>query len=140
MTSWTPGWDSVPEPLLAHLSVRRPATLTTLRADGRPHSVPVGVTLDVEERCAWVITFASSRKARNVLANPGGPVSVCDVERAVWATIEGTATATTEPAAVARAVERYALRYKQPKEREDRVAIRIEVDRILASRSLLDPA
>ncbi|MFW6772690.1 pyridoxamine 5'-phosphate oxidase family protein [Nocardioides sp. CPCC 205120] len=131
MTTWKPGWDAVPEPIERFFGEYHLATLTTLRADGRPHVVPVGLTLDVEQRCAWVITFPESRKARNVAERPGSPVAACHVDGARWLTVEGTATTTSDPAQVARAVERYAARYRRPKERPDRVALRIEVDRVL---------
>lgn len=137
MTSWTPGWQDLPDGLAAFFEAYHLATLTTLRADGRPHVVPVGVTLDVERECAWVITFPTSRKALNIAERPGSPVAVCQVDGGRWLTIEGTAEVTADPDDVARAVERYALRYRQPKERPERVALRISVDRILHSPALL---
>lgn len=136
MPTWTPGWEDLPPALADFFEARHLATLTTLRPDGRPHVVPVGVALDVERRCAWVITFPESRKARNVAASPGGHVALCHVDGAVWATIEGRATLTSDADEVARAVERYAARYRQPKERPDRVALRVEVDRVLHGAAL----
>ena len=115
--------------VLAFLAERHLATLTTLRADGSPHVVAVGFTYSPDERIARVITFASSVKARN--AARGGRAAVCQVDGGRWLTLEGTVRATSEPAAVADAVERYAARYRQPKERDDRVALEIDVDRIL---------
>jgi PPOX class probable F420-dependent enzyme len=135
MTAWRPGWDSVPRDLLEFWTVRHLCTLTTLRPDGRPHVVPVGATLDVDERCAWVITNAGSVKARH-LAEPG-PVAICQVDGGRWATIEGIAVVRPDQASVSRAVERYAARYRQPRENPDRVAIRIEVERIMCSAALL---
>jgi PPOX class probable F420-dependent enzyme len=137
MMSWTPGWDDVPPALLQFWTERHLCTLTTLRPDGRPHVVPVGATLDVEQRCAWVITNATSRKARHLAA--GGPVAICQVDGGRWATLEGTGTVHADPASVARAVERYAVRYRQPRGNPTRVAIRVEVERILCSASLLRP-
>ena len=98
--------------------------------------VPVGVTLDVEERCAWVITGAESRKARNLSAP--GPVAICQVDGGRWATLEGTGVVHPDAASVARAVERYAARYRQPRDNPARVAIRVDVERVLCSASLLD--
>lgn len=135
MTSWRPGWDSVPPMLLDFWTVRHLCTLTTLRPDGRPHVVPVGATLDLEERCAWVITNAASVKARH-LAEPG-PVAICQVDGRHWATIEGVGTVRSDAASVARAVERYAARYRQPRENPSRVAIRVDVERVLCSTGLL---
>lgn len=135
MTTWRPGWDDVPEALLDFWTVRHLCTLTTLRCDGSPHVVPVGATLDLEERCAWVITSAGSAKARH-LAEPG-PVAICQVDGPRWATLEGTGTVRSDEASVARAVERYAARYRQPRVNPARVAIRVEVERFLCSAGLV---
>ncbi len=137
MTSWRPEWTSFPPDLLAFWTERHLCTLTTLRADGSPHVVPVGVALDLEEQCAWVITSRTSYKARHLDA-PGGPgrVAACQVDRARWSTIEGTGRVVTDPAGVRRAEERYAARYRVPRENPERVAVRIEIDRFLSSRTL----
>jgi PPOX class probable F420-dependent enzyme len=123
--------DPGPE-LLAFLTERHLATLTTLRRDGSPHVVPVGVTYDPATRTARVITSGTSAKARHV--RDGQPrVSVCQVDGRRWVTLEGTAVVRDEAAAVADAVERYARRYRQPRENPARVAIEISVDRILGN-------
>jgi PPOX class probable F420-dependent enzyme len=115
--------DPGPE-LLAFLAERHLATLTTLRADGTPHVVPVGVTYDAATCTARVITSGTSAKARHV-RDGDGRVAVCQVDGRRWVTLEGTA--------VADAVERYARRYRQPRENPARVAIEISVDRILGN-------
>jgi PPOX class probable F420-dependent enzyme len=115
----------------AFLTERHLATLTTLRPDGSLHVVAVGFTWDPGEQLARVITFAPSRKARNVAANPGGPAAVCQVDGGRWLTAEGTATVTDDPDRVAEAVRRYAARYSEPKQRVDRVVIEIAVDRMM---------
>jgi len=131
VTSWTLDWDDFPPDLLAFWTERHLCTLTTLRPDGRPHVVPVGVTLDHEERCAWVITGGSSRKAAH-LATPG-PVAACQVDHARWSTLEGSGVVVRDAQSVARAVAMYAGRYKPPRENPARVAIRIEVSRFVSS-------
>jgi len=122
---------ALPDEVTAFLTERHLATLTTLRPDGSPHVVAVGFTWDPDAGLARVITFAPSRKARNVAAAPGSRAAVCQVDGGRWLTLEGTATATDDPARVAEGVERYAARYRQPKERDDRVVIEIVVDRVL---------
>jgi PPOX class probable F420-dependent enzyme len=121
--------------VLTFLAERHLATLTTLRADGSPHVVPVGFSWDDEAGLARVITFAPSRKARNVAARAaagaGTRAAVCQVDGGRWLTLEGEATVTDDPARVAEAVARYAERYRPPGPREDRVAIEIRVDRVL---------
>lgn len=121
----------LPEGILAFLEERHLATLTTLRPDGSPHVVAVGFTFEPETATARVITFAPSRKARNLAHSPGGRAAVCQVDGGRWLTLEGPATVTDDPDRVAEAVRRYTARYRQPGERDDRVAIEIAVDRVL---------
>ncbi len=135
MTSWRPGWGEFPQALLDFWTERRLCTLTTLRADGSPHVVPVGVVLDHEQRCAWVITSRGSQKARDLGRDPR--VAACQVEGRHWSTLEGRATVLADAGSVRRAEEQYALRYKQPRPNPERVALRIEVDRFLTSSGLV---
>ncbi len=122
--------DPGPE-LLAFLTERHLATLSTVRPDGRLHVVPVGFTYEPGRRLARVITFASSRKARNVAATPGGLAVLCQVDAGRWVTLEGTAVLRSDDAANAEATHRYASRYRTPRDRADRVTIEIEVQRIV---------
>lgn len=117
--------------VLEFLTERHLATLTVQRPDGSPQVTPVGVTYDPARRIARVITWASSYKAIAVRNRPGQPVAVCQVDGGRWLTLYGTATLTDEPERVAEAVARYEQRYRPPKQRDDRVAIEIEVDRIV---------
>ncbi|RZU32996.1 pyridoxamine 5'-phosphate oxidase family protein [Blastococcus saxobsidens] len=118
--------------LLEFLTERHLATLTTLRADGTPHVVPVGVTYDAATRTARVITSGTSMKARHVREGQGR-VAVCQVDGRRWVTLEGTAVVRDDAEAVADAVERYARRYRTPRENPARVVIEIAVDRILGN-------
>ena len=114
---------------LAFLAERHLATLTTLRPDGSPHVVAVGFSYDPADGVARVITFAGSRKARHAAA--GGRAAVCQVDGRRWLTLEGAVRLVTDAAGVAVAVAGYAARYRPPKERTDRVALEIAVDRVL---------
>ena len=106
--------------LLELLTERHLATLTTLRADGSPHAVPVGTTYDPATRTARVITSGSSQKARHVRAGQQR-VAVCQIDGRRWLTLEGTAVVRDDAAAVADAVARYAVRYRTPRENPARV-------------------
>jgi PPOX class probable F420-dependent enzyme len=117
---------------IAFLTERHLATLTTLRADGSPHLVPVGVTYDAAARTARVITSGTSAKARHVREGQAR-VAVCQVDGRRWLTLEGTAVVRDDPASVADAVARYAVRYRQPRENPARVVLEISVDRILGN-------
>ena len=115
--------------IIEFLTERHLASLTTLRKDGSPHVVPVGFSFDVASSEVRVITFAGSQKVKN--AERGGRAVVSQVDKGRWLSLEGTVRATTDPTEVAQAVAGYAARYQPPKERIDRVAIIITVDKIL---------
>jgi PPOX class probable F420-dependent enzyme len=123
--------DLAPE-LLVFLTERHLATLTTLRADGSPHVVPVGVTFDPATATARVITSGGSAKARHVRGGQAR-VAVCQVDGRRWLTLEGTAVVRDDAASVADAEARYAQRYRQPRENPARVVIEISVDRVLGN-------
>jgi PPOX class probable F420-dependent enzyme len=108
---------------------RHLASLVTLRADGSPHVVPVGVTLDVDAGLARVICSGGSVKARNAAARGIAAVSQVDGRR--WSTLEGDAVVRDDPEAVADAERRYALRYRTPRHNPERVVIEITVRRVL---------
>jgi F420H(2)-dependent biliverdin reductase len=121
--------DHLPDDVLAFCTERHLGTLTTLRADGSPHVVAVGFTYDHATRTARVITQPTSVKAAN--AARGGRAALCQVDRGRWLTLEGIARLVTDDAGVAEAVARYTERYQAPRERPQRVAIEIAVDRIM---------
>lgn len=121
----------LPADVLTFLGEYHLASLTTARPDGSPHVVPVGFSYSPTDGIVRVITWSASQKARNVAASPGGRAVVCQVDGGRWLSLEGPATVTDDPERVAAAVAGYAGRYRQPGEREDRVAIEIQVDRIM---------
>lgn len=108
---------------------RRLATLVTLRPDGTPHVVPIGVTLDLDAGLARIICTGGTQKARNVERT--GMAVVSQADGRVWSTLEGDAAVRTDPEAVADAVTRYAARYRQPRVNPERVVIEILVRRVL---------
>jgi PPOX class probable F420-dependent enzyme len=108
---------------------RRIDTLVTLRPDGSPHVVPVGVTLDVEAGLARVICSGRSQKVRNVEAMGVAVVSQVDGRR--WSTLEGEAVVRRDADSVAEAVRRYAVRYREPRANSERVVLEITVQRVL---------
>ena len=122
------------DPMRAFLAEYHLASLTTLRPDGSPHVVPVGFSYDESTGIVRIITFPASVKYRNALRT--GRAAVSQVDGGRWVTFEGTVSGTNDPVRVAAAVAGYAARYRPPKEREDRVAIEIAVDKIMCSASL----
>ena len=118
--------------LLAFLTERHLATLTTLRPDGTPHVVPVGFTFDSETRTARVITSGTSAKAGHVRGG-SARVAVCQVDGRRWTSLEGTAVVRDDADSVRDTEARYAQRYRQPRENPLRVVLEISVDRILGN-------
>lgn len=112
---------------------RHLCTVTTLRPDGSPHVVPMGVVIDAEHGLAWGITSGSSRKVANLRAGGDPRVAVCQVDGRRWSTVEGTAQVLDDPESVAEAVRRYAQRYRQPRENPARVALRIEITKAIGN-------
>ncbi|SDJ05013.1 PPOX class probable F420-dependent enzyme [Frankineae bacterium MT45] len=121
--------------LIAFWSERALSSLTTVRPDGTPHVVPVGVTLDAVAGTAWVITSGTSQKARLVATagNAGVAAAACQVDGRRWSTLEGRAFLRDDPETIAEAVRRYALRYKQPRENPRRVVLEIVIARVLGN-------
>lgn len=118
--------------MLEFVRERHLATLTTLRKDGSPHVVPVGFSYDDVANVVRVITFFPSQKAIN--ARRGCRAAVSQVDGGRWITLEGVARLATmddDPDEVRRALEGYAARYREPKARDNRVAIIIAVDNVL---------
>ena len=124
--------DPLSPALVAFLTERHLAVLVTQREDGSSHAVPVGFTYSGGR--ARVITRGGSVKAAN--ARRGGRASVTQVDGGRWVTLEGRMQVRDEADEVSAAVAAYAVRYRPPAQRDDRVVIEIEVDHVMCSRSL----
>ncbi|MGV8895764.1 MAG: PPOX class F420-dependent oxidoreductase [Rhodoglobus sp.] len=111
------------------------ATLSTLAADGTIHAVPVGFTY--ESGIARVITSGGSQKVLNAVR--GGIATISQVDRATWLTLSGTVSIHDDAETVADAVERYAVRYRQPRVNPLRVAMLVTVTKSMGSAQLLLP-
>lgn len=122
---------------LVFVTERHLATLTTLRADGTPHVVPVAFTWDAERGIARITSRRGSVKAAN--ARRRGPdgepprAALCQVDGGRWLTLEGTLEAVEDPEAVAEAVRRYARRYRQVAHNPHRIVLELTVDRTMSS-------
>lgn len=126
---------SQPDSYLEFWSEYHLCTLTTMRPNGQPHVVPVGVTLDAAAGVARVITRKSSKKVSNILACHGpARVAVCQVDGGRWATLEGVAEVVTDAAAVEDAVARYGERYgRTPAPDPERVVLLISIERAMGN-------
>ncbi len=121
--------------LRAFWAERHLCTVTTLRRDGTLHVVPMGVVLDAPSATAWAITSGESQKVRNLeAAGEGGAlIAICQVDGRRWSTLEGRAVVRRDPGSVEEAVRRYTERYRIPRPNPARVALRIEVTRVLGN-------
>ena len=118
--------------VLAFLRERHLATLTTLRADGSPHVVPVGFGYDADERIVRVITNAPPRR-RSTLAD-GGRAAVCQVDGAPLADARGRSrSCAPTPSGATAAVAGLHSALPGTERAPERVAIVIDVDRIIGS-------
>jgi PPOX class probable F420-dependent enzyme len=80
----------------------RPAILSTTRPDGRPHSAPIWYAVD-DDGAVMFNTGVSTRKGRNLVANPNVSICVQD-DRAPFSfcSIEGRAEVSDDLAEVRR--------------------------------------
>lgn len=125
--------DDLDDEVLEFLRERHLATLTTLRDDGSPHVVAVGFSYDADVKVARVITWDASQKAVNAgrMESAGQRAVVCQVDGGRWLALEGPVRLVTDPDGIRPGIGGYAERYQQPKERDDRAVVEIDVDRIL---------
>ena len=122
---------------LAFWRERHLSSVTTLRRDGSPHVVPMGIVVDPDAEgtggLAWGITSRTSQKVANLRAGVDPRVAVCQVDGRRWSTLEGTAEVREDEESVAEAVRRYAERFRQPRENADRVALRITLTGVIGN-------
>lgn len=121
--------------LLAFLTERHLATLSTVRRDGSLHVVAVGFTYDPDGGLVRVITSDGSMKVRNAERRraDGGfqRAAVGQVDGRRWVSLEGAVRVSRDPAEITEAERRYARRYRTPRVNPRRVALLIAVERIL---------
>src|SRR5690554_5543277 len=120
------------EPQLEFVRDRHLATLTTLRATGTPHVVPVAFTWDAERGIARITTQRGSVKARNLADGPGS-AALCQADGFRWLTLEGAAWITADDAEITAAVAAYATRYRELEHNPERVVLLLRADRVMGS-------
>ncbi len=119
----------LPDAALRFMTERHLASLTTSRVDGTAHVVPVGFTYDPLS-ITRVITNDGTVKVGNA-SRSGARGVLCQIDGRYWLTLEGPLRVSREPADVADAVDRYAVRYRIPRVNPTRVVILMTVDRIM---------
>lgn len=122
---------------LDFVTQRRLATLTTLRADGSPHVVPVAFTWDAGAGRARITTRVTSVKASNVeravTAGASARAALCQFDGQRWLTLEGGITLSRDTADVAEAVDAYAVRYRRLEFQAERIVLHLAVDRVMGT-------
>jgi len=117
---------------IAFVTDRHLATLSTFGPDGGIHVVPVGFTY--RDGLVRVITSSTSQKVANLRRNPTATVSQVDGGR--WITLAGVARVLDDAESVALAVQLYSERYRVPGENPLRVAIVLEVQKVLGTAAM----
>ncbi len=123
----------------AFVTERHLATLTTLRANGTPHVVPVAFTWDSEAGVARITTNRDSAKAKNARLRTGDTATraaLCQVDGRRWLTLEGDVDVSEDPAEITEAVRRYEQRYRPIRPNPERIVLRVTADRVMASNDL----
>lgn len=120
----------LPDAARTFLSERHLASLTTMRANGTPHVVPVGFTFS--NGIARVITNGSSVKVRNA-SRPGAQAALNQIDGRFWLTLEGPVVVSADPDEIALAVDRYAQRYRIPRVNPTRVVLKMTVQKIMGN-------
>ncbi|MBO9532708.1 MAG: pyridoxamine 5'-phosphate oxidase family protein [Solirubrobacteraceae bacterium] len=131
------GPEALTDDALAFLTERHLATFSSVRRSGSVHVTACGFTWDVDAGVARVITTGGNQKATNASVPGGVPAALCQIDGPRWLTLEGVARTVSDPASVADAEARYAVRYKPPRENPQRVVIELTVTRVLGSRAML---
>jgi len=108
------------------------ASLSTMLADGTIHVVPVGFTL--VGNVARVIASGGTQKVRNIVER--GHATLSQVDGRNWLTLIGKGRVLTDAESVKETVDLYAARYRQPSVNPERVAILIDVSKVLGSAHL----
>jgi PPOX class probable F420-dependent enzyme len=110
--------------------------VTTLRADGSPHSTVVWV--DVQDGALSFNTALGRKKPANLEQDPRAALLVVDPQDAYkWVSVDGKAQVTTDgaDAQIDRLAKKYLGKDEYPfrQEGEQRVTVRIQPERITAS-------
>ncbi len=116
-------------PELEFLEERHLASLATLRADGSPHVVAIAFSYDHVAGLVRIISSDDTQKVRNVERDPRAVVS--QVAGPSWLTLEGAARILRDEESVRLAVAAFEARYRPVRENPERVAIEIQVERVV---------
>ena len=100
-----------------------------MRGDGTPHVVAIAFCYEHATGLVRIITSDDTQKVRNI--DLDRRAVVCQVDGRRWLTLEGKARVNREPEDVREAVRAFETRYRPARENPNRVAIEIEVERVL---------
>ena len=112
---------------------RHLAMLSTMARDGAIHLIAVGFTL--HDGVVRIIASDGTQKVRNIERD--GRATVGQVDGARWISFVGNAVIERGRDEITLAENLYGARYRQPRPNPTRVALRIEVERVLCSNGLI---
>jgi PPOX class probable F420-dependent enzyme len=114
---------------------RHLATLSTHRADGSIHVVPVAFTWDHAQGVARITTNRTSVKAKNAQGYGTDPARgvICQVDGGRWITLEGELRVKTDSETVRDAENRYAQRYRVLEANPERIVLELAIDKVMSS-------
>ena len=84
--------------------------VATVRADGRPHLMPVWAIWDSERECLWFTSSVGSRKVLNVAADPRCVLATEDAGNPVI--VEGVGEIVRDPESIARVIALMNAKYE----------------------------
>jgi general stress protein 26 len=106
----SPDWQALPWEWAAERLIRnRNYWVVTVSAAGAPHALPVWGVWDDDDLRFMFSCAASSRKARNIAANP--QIVFADDDTVECVSVEGTAAPITDQARIDTWVRRYVGKY-----------------------------
>jgi PPOX class probable F420-dependent enzyme len=124
--------------LLAFITPRHKAVLTTVRGDGRPQLSPVAIGVDEQGR---IVISTYPERAKTANARKDAQVSVCvlsDDWDGAWVQVDGHAEVLDMPEALEPLVSYYRVisgehpdwdDYRQAMQRQDKSLIRVTIER-----------
>ena len=89
----------------------------------------IAFAYEAEDGAVSIICGDGTQKVRNIERT--GRAAVCQLDGPRWLTLEGPAQVVRDAPGIASAVSAFEARFRPARENPTRVAIRIEVDRIL---------
>ena len=123
--------DNLPDSIEDFLSTRAFGALNSIDETNNIHTAVVGFHFNMIDNKIRIISQKNSKKVKNIKQNDH--VSLSQIRENKWLSFIGTAKIKYDEESIKQATDAYTLRYEQPSENPDRVAIEISVKKILGN-------